>query len=207
MKKIIKYMVFVFFILFYVNVNALSAPYFVEQWIDGRAYYKDQLLTDEWAYDPSIKKYVLLDENGYKVREVTDLQNDPQAKKGTIEISANIPENLKDINIKIEISSDIYFYTLELNKSNNFKIEKEINVDVYNIVYLVEGHDELDNQLPTQFKIYEGKKTSYSIDYSKYSTKNKKDEKVKKTILIAALSVIGLILLIIVLMFLKARSI
>ena len=207
MKKIIKYIVFVFIILFSINVNALSAPYFVEQWIDGKAYYKDELLTDQWAYDPSIKKYVLLDENGNKVREVTNLQNDPQVKKGKINISANVPENLKDINIKIEISSEIYFYTLELNKDNNFKVEKEINTDVYYVDYSVEGADGLENQLPNQFKIYEGETTSYKIDYSKHSKTVKKEEKAKKIIVYIAIGGIVLAFIIILLMFLKAKSI
>ena len=207
MKKIIKYIVFVFIILFSINVNALSAPYFVEQWIDGKAYYKDELLTDQWAYDPSIKKYVLLDENGNKVREVTNLQNDPQVKKGKINISANVPENLKDINIKIEISSEIYFYTLELNKDNNFKVEKDINTDVYYVDYSVEGADGLENQLPNQFKIYEGETTSYKIDYSKYGKTVKKEEKAKKIIVYIAIGGIVLALVVVLLMFLKARSI
>ena len=206
-KMCLKIFSIIFISTLYFNVNAFSYHTCIDEWRNGEAYCNDEKVSVEWSYDVNTKMYVQLDKNGRKIRELKDINEDPQAKKGTIEISANVPESLNDIKIKIDIMSDIYSYSLELNKDNGFKASKEINVDLYNVGYSVEGADELENQLPTQFKIYEGETTSYKIDYSKYKTKKKKEQsKVKKIIVIAAISGIVLAFIIIILMFLKARS-
>lgn len=208
MKKIIKIFVFILLSVFVINVKAVVAPTFIEKWENNHAYYKGEMITDEWAYDSTTKKYILFDENGNKIKELDNLENDPSLKKGKVEISADVPDGLKDIKISFTISSDSYFYTIELNKENNFKVEKEVNADLYTVeLYTVTGYEELDNQLPKQFKIYEGQTTSYKIDYSKHKTKNTKDTKVKKIIIIVAVTGIVIAFIIILLMFLKARSI
>ena len=211
MKKLIIILV----LLFIPTVYAIGDLQVVDYYKDNRAYDEfDELITNTWAYDMTSKKYVKVDESGNVTQSLDDPTKDPYAKHGRIVIKANMPDNLKDETIVIRMNSIPYRYTFKLNKENNFQIDQEIIEATYEVSYLsIENHaGEYSIDFPQTMSIYRGKTTNLELDYSPYKEKEKnkkkqEDKDRKKLILYICLGVLGIITIIVVGLFIKARNI
>ena len=202
-------------ILFIPTVYAIGDLQVVDYYKDNRAYDEfDELITNTWAYDMTSKKYVKVDENGNVTQSLEDPTKDPYAKHGRIVIKANMPDNLKEETIVIQINSIPYRYTFKLNKDNNFQIDQEIIEATYEVSNIsIDNHaGEYEIDFPQTISIYRGKTTNLELDYSQYVEKGKKNNKQEhkdrnKLILSICFGVLGIITIIVVGLFIKARNI
>jgi hypothetical protein len=169
------------------------------------------IIKNTWAYDVNTNKYVKFDQNGYKLYELTNPNDDPMAKKGKINIKVNMPNNLKDEKVVVSVSCTPYDYTFTLDKNNNFNINEPINAESYDFidVYLENDIDKYPIDFPDQINVYENQTTYLNLDYSKYKQNVETEKKVNKNqiILYAFGGLFLLAILIIGFMFSKAKNI
>lgn len=209
MKKVLYIIIILFSITLINEAFAINYETCVDQWIDGKAYCHGELVYDEWSVDLETGKYVLLDENGYKIREVDSLEDDPQAKKGNIHIKANVPSHINDCDITIHVYSSIYTYEFVLNRQNNYEINEKMVVDTYSLESVsASGDYKLPDIFPNTFRIREDDTYDVELNYYQYFPGEKeKENKLTKILLIVGLSVIALFVIILVYGLLKARSV
>ena len=206
-----KYLLLLLFIILIPSVKAVSELPTITSYVDGYAYSNEMLLTDTWAYDINTNRYVKLGTEGNILYELDEPNKDPYVERGKFKLSANVPNNLKDMEIEVEIATMPYDYVFILNKDNNFTIEEDVIADTYTVTLTLNKTDEeYEVFFPSIINVYSDKETSIDLDYSKYEVKEEerdiKGER-NKTILIAFGVVFFTFFLIILIMFLKARSI
>jgi hypothetical protein len=206
-----KYLLLILFILLVPIVKAESEMPLINRYVDGYAYYNDTLLKDTWAYDSTTNRYVKLGTDGNILYELDDPNKDPNVDHGKVSFKAIVPDNLKDIEIEVEISTIPYNYVFTLNKDNNFTIEENVVATNYSVsVFVRHTNQELETFYPVTINVYKDRTTNIDLDYSKYEVvENKKDKKAEKnkTILIVFASLLGLAFLIVLGMVIKARNI
>ena len=212
MKRLIRISILMFILLIIPNVKGMIYEINVEKWENGIPYLGDQPMKNTWAYDNTRKAYIYINDKSEVERELKDIYNDPSVKYGKLHIKALVPEGVEDFYIFIQIDSGLYSYEITLNKENNYEVTLDAVVENYDLFYFsVPDGFETTTLFPNSLKVYKDQTTNIEMDYKsqldKYKKKTKKEDKVKKIILIVGISFIVLALLVVLLMFLKARSI
>ena len=202
------------FILFIPYVKAEVEVPFVNKYINNYAYYDNEKVCDTWAYDVTINKYVKINNSCIKVYETTDPNRDPNADHGRINIKIDMPNNLLNEKIIVEISTIPYNYVFELNKDNNFTIDEDVIASNYNVSLYMENHEnEYEVFYPKNLNVYKNERSNIKVDYTEYEIKNKTEKKEKnedksdrKIIVYMILGIFALIFILIFCLFIKAKN-
>jgi len=212
MKKII---ILLFLLIIPITARAELEIPIVNKYINHIAYNDDEKVCDTWAYDATVKKYVKINENCTKIFEIVDPNKDPNAEHGRINIKAEMPDNLLNEKIIVEISSIPYNYVFELNKDNNFTIDEDVIATSYSSVEVyVQNHEgEYEIFYPKNMNVYKNDTSTIKLDYSSYgekeNTKQKKEKKKnnREIIIYIILGAFFIVFLVIACLFIKARNI
>lgn len=217
MKKGLIIIICLFMFLLVPRANAEEYEFdCVDSYIDGVAYYENQKVTDKWAYDINEKIYVKLDSNGYVIMRLSDPKMDPSLEHGTIKYKAILPDVLKGKDIEIVLYGHPFHYRVVLNKDNNYELSVDTISDIYTIRSVVyDNNSEYEVDYPNYVKVFANKETEVVFDYSKYEEKEQKkiekqkiinQENNKKYIIYIFIGVFVLFVIVISIMFIKARN-